>query len=86
MARLPVISGKELVRVLLQNGFAQVRQAGSHVLVEHSDGRITTIPVHGNKDMPKGTLRRMQNSFNAYYQSFFDLLSLVLAVSFHVEY
>ena len=57
MAKLPVISGKELIRVLLRNGFAQVRQAGSHVLLEHSDGRITTIPVHGNKDMPKGTLR-----------------------------
>ena len=57
MAKLPATSGKELIRVLSRDGFVQVRQAGSHVLLEHVDGRITTIPVHGKKDLPKGTLR-----------------------------
>ena len=33
------------------------RQTGSHVLLEHSDGRVVVIPVHANKDLPKGTLR-----------------------------
>ena len=27
--------------------------------MKHADGRITTIPVHGNKDLPKGLLRKI---------------------------
>lgn len=57
MPKLPVISGKELVRVLEKLGFTPVRQSGSHVLIEHEDGRITTVAVHGKKEIPVGTLR-----------------------------
>ncbi|OHB18317.1 MAG: hypothetical protein A2854_00405 [Parcubacteria group bacterium RIFCSPHIGHO2_01_FULL_56_18] len=57
MAKLPAISGKELVRILERCGFLMQRQTGSHVLLEHSDGRVVVIPVHANKDLPKGTLR-----------------------------
>ncbi len=57
MPKLPAISGKELVRVLEKLGFILVRQSGSHVLMEHDDGRITTVPLHGKKDIPTGTLR-----------------------------
>ncbi|NEN24098.1 addiction module toxin, HicA family [Cryomorpha ignava] len=27
--------------------------------MKHSDGRITTIPVHKNEDLPKGLLRKI---------------------------
>ena len=57
MARLPAISGKDLIRVLARYGFVAQRQTGNHVLLEHKDGRITTVPVHANRDLPKGTLR-----------------------------
>lgn len=57
MPKLPVIAGKELVRVLEKFGFKSVRQSGSHVLMEHDDGRVTTVAVHGKKEIPVGTLR-----------------------------
>lgn len=57
MVKLPVTSGKELVRILGKCGFVVARQTGSHVLLEHSDGRIAVVPVHANEDLPKGTLR-----------------------------
>ena len=57
MPKLPAISGKKLLRVLGRIGFALVRQAGSHAFVQHSDGRTATIPLHGNADLPTGTLR-----------------------------
>ena len=57
MPRLPAVSGKRLLRVLVRIGFLLVRQAGSHAFVEHSDGRTATIPLHGNADLPIGTLR-----------------------------
>jgi len=57
MAKLPTISGKNLVNALEKSGFVIRRKSGSHSLLEHSDGRITVVPVHGNKDLPTGTLK-----------------------------
>ncbi len=58
MARL-VISGKELVRLLERQDFAVVRIAGSHHRMRHPDGRVTTVPVHKNDDLPQGLLRKI---------------------------
>lgn len=59
MAILPTISGKELVKILEKSGFITVRILGSHYRMRHTDGRVTTIPVHGNIDLPKGLLRKI---------------------------
>lgn len=49
------MSGKELVKKLKKNGWTLDRIKGSHhVLVK---GSLTVVvPVHGNADIPKGTL------------------------------
>ena len=45
MARLPLISGVEIVRALQQLGFQQVRQSGSHVVMRRgSQGCV--VPLH----------------------------------------
>lgn len=54
-----VISGKELIKVLERMGFVIVRINGSHYRMKHADGRVTTIPVHKNEDLPKGLLRKI---------------------------
>jgi predicted RNA binding protein YcfA (HicA-like mRNA interferase family) len=54
-----VISGKELIKILESIGFIVVRVNGSHFRLKHLDGRITTIPVHKNEDLPKGLLRKI---------------------------
>ncbi len=59
MPPLPVLSGKELVKILELQGFHVVRINGSHHRLKHQDGRITTVPVHGNEDLPKGLLRKI---------------------------
>lgn len=59
MSRLPVIKGKELVKFLESIGFRITRTKGSHVRLRSEDGRVTTVPVHGNKDIPKGLLRKI---------------------------
>lgn len=59
MSKLPVISGKKLIKFLIQLGFEVVRVNGSHHRLKHLDGRMTTVPVHGNKDLPKGLLRKI---------------------------
>jgi predicted RNA binding protein YcfA (HicA-like mRNA interferase family) len=55
----PVISGKDLIKLLEQCGFIIVRTKGSHYRMKHADGRVTTIPVHRNDDLPKGLLRKI---------------------------
>jgi predicted RNA binding protein YcfA (HicA-like mRNA interferase family) len=55
----PVISGKDLVKLLEEVGFAVVRINGSHHRMKHSDGRVTTVPVRKNEDIPKGLLRKI---------------------------
>ena len=57
--KLPVLSGKELIRLLEKLGFAVIRINGSHHRMKHPDGRVTTIPVHKNDPIPKGLLRKI---------------------------
>ncbi len=59
MSKLPVIKGKELVKFLEYIGFKVTRIKGSHVRLKSEDGRATTVPVHVNRDIPKGLLRKI---------------------------
>lgn len=57
MPPLPAVSGARVVHALERHGFKVARVAGSHHIMRHPDGRGTTVPVHGNRDVAKGTLR-----------------------------
>jgi predicted RNA binding protein YcfA (HicA-like mRNA interferase family) len=57
MPPLPSVSGLRVVRALERHGFKTARVSGSHHIMRHPDGRGTTVPVHGNRDVAKGTLR-----------------------------
>lgn len=51
MSKLPVLKPREVVRLLLELGFVEVRQRGSHKQVRHPDGRSTTVPFHPGRDI-----------------------------------
>ncbi|MEO5571334.1 MAG: type II toxin-antitoxin system HicA family toxin [Bacteroidia bacterium] len=57
--KLPVVAGKDFIWFLVYLGFKLVRINGSHHRFKHPDGRVTTIPVHKNQDIPKGLLRKI---------------------------
>ena len=59
MSKLPNLNGEELIKVLENIGFEKVRQKGSHVRLRHADGRVTTVPVHKGRNIPKGLLRKI---------------------------
>ncbi len=59
MPPLPVVSGKDLISMLQSIGFEVIRVRGSHYRLRHEDGRVTTVPVHKNRDLPKGLLRKI---------------------------
>ena len=58
MGRLRVFSGKELCRLLTQHGFQQVRQRGSHVVMQKRAAITTvTVPVPMHDEIRIGTLQ-----------------------------
>jgi predicted RNA binding protein YcfA (HicA-like mRNA interferase family) len=57
MTRLPRAKGREIVRALERLGFSVVRTRGSHVFLKHTDGRVTTVPVHASETIGPGLLR-----------------------------
>lgn len=59
MTNYPTISFQELIRRVEKLGFIRIRQKGSHIRFSHSDGRKTTIPDHGKKDVPRGLLAKI---------------------------
>ncbi|MEW6249819.1 MAG: type II toxin-antitoxin system HicA family toxin [Planctomycetota bacterium] len=48
-----------MIRALEQHGFTRVRQSGSHAIFRHPDGRRTTVPIHGKRDIGGGLLRQI---------------------------
>jgi predicted RNA binding protein YcfA (HicA-like mRNA interferase family) len=56
MGKLPRISGKEMVRFLLKQGFELRRVSGSHHIFVKGSLHVP-VPVHGNVDLKTGTLR-----------------------------
>jgi predicted RNA binding protein YcfA (HicA-like mRNA interferase family) len=53
MPKLPVLSGADVVKMLEQLGFVQIRQRGSHVVMRR--GNVgTVVPLH--KELKTGTL------------------------------
>ena len=59
MGSLPVLKPREAIRILERLGFVQVRQRGSHRQFRHPDGRQTTVPDHGSRDLSPILLRQI---------------------------
>lgn len=57
LARLPVLSGREVRSILASHGFIAVRRRGSHVAMqkEGEDGAIT-VPVPDHAELRVGAL------------------------------
>ena len=59
MPRLPVLKPREVVGLLAKQGFICVRPRGSHMQFRHPDGRATTVPDHGGRDISPTLLRQI---------------------------
>jgi predicted RNA binding protein YcfA (HicA-like mRNA interferase family) len=57
--KLPSFNSRQVISILNRHGFALDRQSGSHAVFIHPDGRRTTVPIHGKRDLGKGILRQI---------------------------
>jgi len=59
MTKLIPIKPEKLEKLIFSLGFTPLRQKGSHVFYKHLDGRYTTIPFHGAKEIKPNLLQRI---------------------------
>ncbi len=57
MAKLRILSGREVCRILAQHGYEEIRQRGSHIIMQKkTEDSTITIPVPNHKEIRTGTL------------------------------
>ena len=69
--RLPVISGREAVKVFSQFGWQTARQAGSHIILI-KDGQFVTLSVPDHREVARGTLRALIRSAGLTVEQFVE--------------
>jgi predicted RNA binding protein YcfA (HicA-like mRNA interferase family) len=55
---LPVLSGREVVRVFESYGWQVARQSGSHIVMV-KDGELASLSIPDHREVAKGTLRSL---------------------------
>jgi len=48
--KLPLLSGRQVLAALQRLGFEEIHRKGSHVKMEHADGRRVVFPFHNEVD------------------------------------
>lgn len=57
MGKLSRLPAKKVIQKLKKAGFIEAHQRGSHLYFKSKDGtKVVTVPVHGSKSIPIGTL------------------------------
>lgn len=65
MPKLPILSGKEIIKVLNKFGYIEIRQKGSHVILKkfiESKEIGCVVPLH--KEVAVGTLKGILKQAN----------------------
>jgi len=74
VARLPVISGRRVVRALERAGYELDRQRGSHIVLRHSQPPHRRVVVPDHREVARGTLRAILRSVGLSVEEFRELL------------
>jgi predicted RNA binding protein YcfA (HicA-like mRNA interferase family) len=72
MSNIPVLKLQEVVRILENLGFVEVRQKGSHKQFRHEDGRATTVPFHKGRDLSPRLLRQIASDVALTVEEFLE--------------
>jgi predicted RNA binding protein YcfA (HicA-like mRNA interferase family) len=58
LGKLPILSGKEVCAILSRHGFREIRQRGSHIVMQRRlSNRTITVPVPNHAEIRIGTLQ-----------------------------
>ena len=74
MAKLPVVSSKDVCRVLERIGYEFDHQTGSHMIYRRNIPPHTHVSVPEKREMPRGTLRALVRRIDLSVDEFVELL------------
>jgi predicted RNA binding protein YcfA (HicA-like mRNA interferase family) len=74
MATLPLLSGRNVVKVFAKDGWRMVRQRGSHLILV-KPGHMATLSVPDHGEVARGTLRSLVRSSGLTVDEFAALAS-----------
>lgn len=73
--KLPPISGKQVIAALEKDGWYLKRVRGSHHVLRHPDiPDAIPVPVHGNREIKRGTLSSILRAARLSRDEFIRLL------------
>ena len=72
MGRIPVLKPREVIRILENLGFVEIRQRGSHKQFKHTDGRFTTVPMHQGRDISPFLMRKIAEDIKTSIEEFLE--------------
>lgn len=72
MGKYPILRAHDVLAILGNLGFRQVRQRGSHIQLRHEDGRCTTVPVHPGRDISPILLRQIAKDIGLTVEQFLN--------------
>lgn len=72
MSNIPVLKPQEVLRILENLGFVEVRQKGSHKQLRHEDDRGTTVPFHKGRDISPRLLRQIASDIELTIEEFLE--------------
>lgn len=65
MAKLRVLSAKKVCQILAENGFLQIKQRGSHIIMQKKlEDSTLTVPVPNYSEIKIGTLQSIIRQSN----------------------
>jgi predicted RNA binding protein YcfA (HicA-like mRNA interferase family) len=72
VGRIPPLRPRIVISILSDLGFVEVRQRGSHKQFRHPDGRATTVPDHGDRNISPSLLRVIARDIGMSVEEFVD--------------
>jgi predicted RNA binding protein YcfA (HicA-like mRNA interferase family) len=74
MAKLPHVTGREILAALKRGGFVETHIKGSHHYLRRSGGKLVTVAVHARESVPPGTLKSILRLAEMTVEELIDLL------------
>lgn len=74
MSILPVMAARMVIKKLIRASFRYLYTKGSHYYFKNfRTGRITSVPLHGGKDIGRGLLSKIIKQAGLSVKEFLDL-------------
>jgi len=72
--KLPVVSGRKVIKALTSISFKVVGRRGSHVRLKKKDGKTLIVIVPDHPELAKGTLKSILRQANLSLEEFLKIL------------